>query len=107
MAVTSNMLEVVPSPGGVSITYLLSSKSDAQPGPANPYGPPPDVSPDDQEIINNRDPELGLPVGKNEIATPPILLAKLSRGQEIELTCKAYKACLSVSLEGDTDSSRA
>lgn len=77
MAVTSNMLEVVPSPGG--------------PGPANPYGPPPDVSPDDQEIINNRDPELGLPVGKNEMAAPPILLAKLSRGQEIELTCKAYK----------------
>ncbi|EIW67427.1 hypothetical protein TREMEDRAFT_45370 [Tremella mesenterica DSM 1558] len=68
MPITSNMLEVVP----------------------NPYGPPPDLSPDDQQVINNRDPELGQPVGKNDPATPPILLAKLSRGQEIDLTCKAY-----------------
>ncbi|ORY35361.1 DNA-directed RNA polymerase [Naematelia encephala] len=77
MSVTSDMLEVIPSPGG--------------PVPQNPYGPPPAVSPDDQDIISNRDPSLGQPVGKGNPGIPPILLAKMSRGQEIELLCKAYK----------------
>ena len=76
-AVTSNMLEVVPSPNA--------------PPPANPYGPTPLLSGDDQAIVDSRDPELGQPVGKGDPSVPPVLLAKMSRGQEIELTCKAYK----------------
>ena len=39
----------------------------------------------------NRDPDLGMPVGKGESAAPPIALARISRGQEIEVICKAYK----------------
>ncbi|CAD6576139.1 MAG: 45 kDa subunit of RNA polymerase II [Tremellales sp. Tagirdzhanova-0007] len=77
MSVTSDMLEVVPSAGG--------------PPPPNPYGLPPDIPPDDLQVIDNRDPELGQPVGKGDPSIPPILLAKMSRGQEIELVCKAYK----------------
>jgi len=30
-------------------------------------------------------------VGKGDPGTAPILLAKMSKGQEIELECKAYK----------------
>jgi hypothetical protein len=41
--------------------------------------------------VHNRDPDLGQPIGKGDAAAPPILLAKLARGQEIELTCRAYK----------------
>ena len=48
------------------------------------------MGPDEQKIIDNRDPELGQPVGKTG-GGAPVLLAKMSRGQEIELTCKAYK----------------
>lgn len=46
---------------------------------------------DQQNIVNNRDPALGKPVGKDQVGKAPVLLAKLSRGQEIRLTCKAYK----------------
>ncbi|WVO14649.1 hypothetical protein L204_102286 [Cryptococcus depauperatus] len=77
MKVTSDMLEIIPSPGG--------------PPPPNPYGPPPDLSEDDRVIIQNRDPELGMPVGKGIPGVAPILIAKMGKGQEIELVCKAYK----------------
>ncbi|WRT68207.1 uncharacterized protein IL334_005182 [Kwoniella shivajii] len=77
MKVTSDMLEIVPSAGG--------------PPPPNPYGPPPDLSEDDRQIINNRDNELGVPVGKGQPGVAPILLAKMGQGQEIDLVCKAYK----------------
>jgi hypothetical protein len=30
-------------------------------------------------------------VGKGDVLAAPILLAKMSKGQEIELICKAYK----------------
>ncbi|KAL7423511.1 RNA polymerase II subunit 3 [Cryptotrichosporon argae] len=78
LSVTSDMLEVVQSPGGPQ---------------QNPYGPPPPLSPEDQMILENRDPDLGQPVGKGDRNRQDgaILLAKLSRGQEIDLTCKAYK----------------
>lgn len=49
------------------------------------------LQPDEEIIVNNRDPALGQPVGKGDPAAAPILLAKMSRGQEIELVCKAYK----------------
>ncbi len=62
-----------------------------QPPPPNPYGAPLDLSADDLLVKDNRDPELGQPVGKGDPSVPPILLAKMSRGQEIELVCKAYK----------------
>ncbi|KAK8854935.1 hypothetical protein IAR55_003674 [Kwoniella newhampshirensis] len=77
MRVTSDMLEIVPSPRG--------------PPPPNPYGPPPDLSEDDRLLISNRDPELGQPVGKDQPGVPPILLAKMGKGQELEIVCKAYK----------------
>ncbi|WVQ81702.1 hypothetical protein IAT38_003827 [Cryptococcus sp. DSM 104549] len=77
MRVTSDMLEVVPSPGG--------------PPPPNPYGQSADISEDDRQIINNRDPDLGQPVGKGNPAVPPILIAKMGKGHEIDLVCKAYK----------------
>ncbi|WVQ99829.1 hypothetical protein IAU59_006972 [Kwoniella sp. CBS 9459] len=77
MRVTSDMLEIVPSPGG--------------PPPPNPYGPPPDLSEDDRQIINSRDAELGIPVGKGQPGVAPILLAKMGKGQEIDIICKAYK----------------
>lgn len=41
--------------------------------------------------MTNRDPELGQPVGKGDPGAQPILLAKLSKNQEIEIVCKAYK----------------
>ncbi|KIR58766.1 DNA-directed RNA polymerase II subunit RPB3 [Cryptococcus bacillisporus CA1873] len=77
MRVTSDMLEVVPSPGG--------------PPPPNPYGPPPELSEEDRIIINNRDPEMGQPCGKGNPSVPPILIAKMGKGQEIDVLCKAYK----------------
>ncbi|UOH82715.1 hypothetical protein LQV05_005424 [Cryptococcus neoformans] len=77
MRVTSDMLEVVPSPGG--------------PPPPNPYGPPPELSEEDRIIINNRDPEMGQPIGKGNPTVPPILIAKMGKGQEIDVLCKAYK----------------
>lgn len=49
------------------------------------------MSQEDSIIIANRDPDLGQPIGKGDAAVPPILLAKLGRGQEIELTCRAYR----------------
>lgn len=51
----------------------------------------PDLSAADREIYDNRDPSMGQPVGKGDPSAAPILLAKLSKGQEIELICKAYK----------------
>ena len=45
------------------------------------------------QIMDNRDAELGQPIGKGDPSVPPILLAKMSKGQEIELVCKAYKVC--------------
>lgn len=42
-------------------------------------------------MLSARDPQLGHPVGKGDATSPPILLAKMSKGQEIELLCKAYK----------------
>ncbi|GFZ49328.1 DNA-directed RNA polymerase II subunit RPB3 [Saitozyma sp. JCM 24511] len=77
MSVTSDMLEIIPSAN--------------TPPPPNPYGSTPGLDGPDLEIVNNRDPELGMPVGKGDPSVPPILLAKMSRGQEIELICKAYK----------------
>ena len=51
-----------------------------------------------------------MPVGKGNPAVPPILLAKMSLGQEIELVCKAYKVgfffCL-LRCKGPSDLSRA
>lgn len=70
------------------------SQTDFQPPAPNPYnfqGAQPQLTPDQQIIISNRDPELGQPVGKGDPGTAPILLAKMSKGQEIELECKAYK----------------
>ena len=46
-------------------------------------------------MISYRDEQLGQPIGKGDPSVPPILLAKMSKGQEIELTCKAYKVGLS------------
>jgi hypothetical protein len=63
-----------------------------QPTHEQPYG----ENPADAGVIMNRDPELGQPVGKGDPAAAPILLAKMSKGQEIELTCKAYKVCFSL-----------
>lgn len=61
----------------------------------NPYAhAQPKISPDDQQIIANRYPSLGQPVGKGVEGSTPILLAKLSLDQEIEVVCKAYKVCL-------------
>nr|XP_018261253.1 DNA-directed RNA polymerase II subunit RPB3 [Kwoniella dejecticola CBS 10117]OBR83411.1 DNA-directed RNA polymerase II subunit RPB3 [Kwoniella dejecticola CBS 10117] len=51
----------------------------------------PNLTDDDRQIMNNRDPELGVPVGKGQPGVPPILLAKMGQGQEIDLVCKAYK----------------
>jgi DNA-directed RNA polymerase II subunit RPB3 len=53
------------------------------------------LSPDDHQIIQNRFPTLGQPVGKGVEGSTPILLAKLSLDQEIEVVCKAYKVSLS------------
>jgi len=110
MSVTSDMLEIVPSANGVSTSshdpagldptvlvlfcgHDISMCTELRsPQPAqNPYGAPPDLSPDDAVIVQNRDQELGMPVGKGDPSQPPILLAKLSKRQEIELVCKAYK----------------
>jgi len=41
--------------------------------------------------MQNRFPSLGQPVGKGVEGSTPILLAKLSLDQEIEVVCKAYK----------------
>lgn len=109
MAVTSDMLEVIPSPNDVSqvlpssdtLESEMASRGNSdrtlthpQPGQVNlgnPYAPQPELSPDDRVIIEHRDPALGQPVGKGVIGSQPILLAKLSLNQEIELVCKAYK----------------
>jgi DNA-directed RNA polymerase II subunit RPB3 len=56
----------------------------------NPYAPQ-DLTPDDHQIIANRFPTLGQPIGKGVEGSTPILLAKLSLDQEIEVVCKAYK----------------
>lgn len=65
--------------------------TDIKPAAANPYGQAINgPTPDEQFVINHRDPELGQPVGKMG-GGAPVLLAKMSKGQEIELTCKAYK----------------
>lgn len=101
--VTTAMLDVIPSPGAVSVASdsgftffeeLSNHIADPLQPPQNIYGPPPDLSPEDLAIIQNRDPDLGQPIGKGDAAAAPILLAKLARGQEIELTCKAYKVSL-------------
>lgn len=76
MEVTSDMLEVIPSPNTPQ---------------QNPYGAPPDVSEEDRIIISNRDQDLGQPVGKGDPSATPIQLARISKGQEIEVICKAYK----------------
>jgi DNA-directed RNA polymerase II subunit RPB3 len=39
----------------------------------------------------NRDPELGMPVGKGDPNATPISLVRLGRGQEVEIICKAFK----------------
>ncbi|ODN79041.1 hypothetical protein L202_04544 [Cryptococcus amylolentus CBS 6039] len=77
MKITSDMLEVIPSPGG--------------PPPPNPYGPPPEISEEDRVIMDHRDNEMGIPIGKGNAAIPPILIAKMGKGQSIDLVCKAYK----------------
>jgi DNA-directed RNA polymerase II subunit RPB3 len=108
LAVTSDMLEVIPSPNDVSpissflfvkhISLCFSTKqtfifaksrgrADMQPT-QDPYA---QLSPDDHQIIQNRFPTLGQPVGKGVEGSTPILLAKLSLDQEIEVVCKAYK----------------
>jgi hypothetical protein len=56
--------------------------------PSQSYDQP---SPDDYQIQQNRYPTLGQPVGKGVEGSTPILLAKLSLDQEIEVVCKAYK----------------
>jgi hypothetical protein len=71
-----------------------------QPPPQHLYGPTADISPEDLKIVQNRDPDMGVPVGKGDPSVPPILLAKLSKGQEIELVCKAYKASRVIRLYG-------
>lgn len=67
--------------------HELGMKADIQPT-QDPYA---QLSPDDQEIMQNRFPSLGQPVGKGVEGSTPILLAKLSLDQEIEVVCKAYK----------------
>ena len=47
--------------------------------------------------MQNRYPTLGQPVGKGVEGSTPILLAKLSLDQEIEVVCKAYKVSDSAS----------
>ena len=79
---------------------MLLEPSSPQPPAPNPYGyqrDQPQLTPDQQIIVANRDPELGQPVGKGDPGTAPILLAKMSKGQEIELECKAYKVSPRVS----------
>lgn len=57
----------------------------------SPYGPPPDIGEEERELIAHHDPELGVPVGKGDPTASAIQLARISRGQEIEVVCKAYK----------------
>ncbi|KAK4683563.1 DNA-directed RNA polymerase II subunit RPB3, partial [Tremellales sp. Uapishka_1] len=77
MSVTSDMLEVHPSPN--------------TPPAHNPYGGDLDLPEADRIIVAHRDEQLGQPVGKGDPSVEPIMLAKMSKGQEIELECKAYK----------------
>lgn len=42
-------------------------------------------------MIAHHDPDLGMPVGKGDPTAAPVLLARIGRGQEIEVVCKAYK----------------
>lgn len=57
----------------------------------SPYGPPPDLGDEEREIIANRDPEVGQPVGKGDPTATAVQIARIGRGQEIEVICKAYK----------------
>lgn len=34
---------------------------------------------------------MGQPIGKGNPTVPPILIAKMGKGQEIDVLCKAYK----------------
>lgn len=68
MSVTSGMFELVPN---------------QRPGEPE--------RPEDERMLERRDPHLGLPVGRYDANPSHILIAKLAKGQEIDLTCKAYK----------------
>lgn len=37
---------------------------------------------------------MGQPIGKGNPTVPPILIAKMGKGQEIDVLCKAYKVIL-------------
>lgn len=74
--------------------WIADTPQPGQNSLSNPYGQQPDFSPDDRQIIENRDQALGQPVGKGVMGSQPILLAKLSLNQEIDVTCKAYKVGL-------------
>ena len=96
MSVTSDMLEIFPSPRTVSGTSTDEGNElnmfTCQPAGPNPYdGSQPDLEPQQQRIVQNRDPNMGMPIGKGDQSSSSILLARLSKGQEIELVCKAYK----------------
>lgn len=42
-----------------------------------------------QELLKKRDPTVGFPAGRGE--ENQILIAKLSKGQQLDITCKAYR----------------
>lgn len=49
---------------------------------------------------------MGLPCGKGNPSIPPILIAKMGKGQEIDVLCKAYKVifwpfCVFLGCRGD------
>ncbi|KAH7909326.1 DNA-directed RNA polymerase II, subunit 3 [Hygrophoropsis aurantiaca] len=66
MEVTSNHLEVIPPTMG---------EHDGLPG----------------EELTKRGEDFGYPVGKNDPATPPVLICKIRKGQELKLRCVAKK----------------
>ncbi|KAI5450492.1 RNA polymerase II subunit 3 [Naganishia albida] len=54
--------------------------------------PSPPGDPDDsdgQELLKKRDPEVGYPADRG--STNKILITKLSKGQQLDITCKAYR----------------
>ena len=92
MDVTSNHLEVVPS------------------DPRGGFGADSMEQPDNGEELTKRIEHFGHPVGKrmycralifriltdtvDDSSTPPVLICKIRKGQELKITCIAKKVCI-------------